>query len=352
MTLSYQYRIKQKRIKSEMSKNLYEILGIDRNATQDDIKKAYKKKARETHPDVGGSEEEFKLVNEAYSILSDPQKKNQYDNPRQQHFQQEFDMSDFFSQFGFGDFGGFGGFRSQQANQYHEDLDIYLSVDVPLTSIYQDKKVTVNFVRNVPCSSCDGSGVEESVDSAECLHCDGVGKTRRNGALFECGYCHGNGKIHTAECSTCNGAKVKPKNESISIDNIFVMTDEPQTISYRNYGHFSKYYRGRKGTLHLTLVPEINPKYVRHGMNLIYELELDYRTVINGGDIEYKHLDDKVYKIAIPEKSNKSSKFKLGGKGLLYRDKVTRADLILEVSIIIDYTIPEETKKKKKKGKK
>jgi molecular chaperone DnaJ len=327
-----------------MNRNLYEILGVDRSASQDDIKKAYKKKARETHPDTGGSEEEFKLVNEAYSLLSDPAKKQQYDNP-QQHFRQEFDMSDFFSQFGFGfDFG------AQQG--HYEDLDIHIQMNVPFTSIYQDKKVSVDFVRNVPCSTCDGTGVEESDDSVECLHCDGAGRMYRNATVLICDYCHGNGKIHSKHCTSCRGEKIKPKQETITIDNIFVMGEEPQTIAYRSHGHFSKYYRGRKGSLHITLIPEVNPNYTRHGMNLIHTFEVDYRTAIKGGDVEYKHLDDKVYKISIPPKSNKGSKLKMSGKGLLYRDKVTRADLILDLSLVIDYSLEDEPKKKSKKKKK
>lgn len=324
-----------------MNKNYYQILGIERNASPEEIKKAYKVKARQTHPDVGGNEEEFKLVNEAYSVLSDQQKKNTYDNPNQFHHNHfEFDMNDFFGGFGFG-------FNMRQ--EEFENLDIQTSVNVSLSDIYQDKKATVNFTRNVPCGKCDGTGVEESEESVECLHCDGSGRKRRNGLLVECEYCQGHGSIHTAKCSSCKGEKLKPKNETLTVDNIFILGEEPRTLSYRFFGHFSKKNRGKRGNLIITLVPEVDERYTRIGTNLIYDMDIDYRTAITGGDIEYNHLDGKTYKIKVPEKSNKGSKFKLSGKGLLNRDKQTRGDLIINLSIIIDYSIEDKKDKKKKK---
>jgi molecular chaperone DnaJ len=319
--------------------NFYNILGVDKNTSQDEIKKRYRELAKQHHPDRGGDGEMFKKIQEAYEVLSDPQKKQAYDNPRQSsHFQ--FDMSDFFQGFGF-DFG---------FNDPHkkEDLDIHVSYNVPLTHIYQDIKADINFVRRVPCGTCDGIGYEPSSDSVDCLHCEGRGKQIRHGMLINCDYCSGCGQIHSKTCSVCKGDKLKNKQESISIDNIFVLGDEPHRLSYRHYGHFSK-HGSRRGDLYITLVPEKNDSYIRHNSNLLYIMEIDYRLAMNGGEVEYKHLDDKTYKIKIPEKSNKGSKFKLSGKGMLNRDKSTRGDLIIELSIIIDYSIIDKPNKKKKK---
>jgi molecular chaperone DnaJ len=321
--------------------NFYNILGVDKNTSQDEIKKKYRDLAKQHHPDRGGDGEMFKKVQEAYETLSDPQRKQAYDNPNQHHSHFEFDMSDFFQNFGFGDFG----FSNPHKK---ENLDIHVTYNIPLANIYQDIKADIKFVRQVPCGTCDGIGYEQSSDSVDCLHCEGTGKQRRHGMILNCDYCSGCGQIHSKACSTCNGEKLRNKQESIGIDNICTMGEEPQRLSYRHYGHFSK-YGTRRGDLYITLIPQQNPNYIRHNNNLLYIMDVDYRLAMNGGEVEYKHLDDKTYKIKIPEKSNKGSKFKLSGKGMLNRDKTTRGDLIIELSIIIDYSIIEEHKKKKKK---
>jgi molecular chaperone DnaJ len=314
--------------------NFYDILGVDRNASHDEIKKKYRELAKQHHPDKGGDSETFKKVQEAYDTLSDSQKRQEYDNPRQQAHGFDFNVNDFFQSFGF----GFG----QNANPFQqENLDINITHKITLKNIYQDTKADIYFIRQVPCGTCDGIGYVASSDSVECLHCEGRGRIHRHGMAILCDYCSGNGQIHSKKCNTCHGEKLKTKKDNVSVDNIFVLGDEPQRLSYRGYGNFSK-HTSRRGDLHITLVPEKNNSYARHGSNLLYTMEVDYRLAINGGEVEYKHLDDKTYKIKIPEKSNKGSKLKLSGKGMLNRDKVTRGDLIIELSIIIDYSIGSE----------
>jgi molecular chaperone DnaJ len=314
--------------------DLYDILGVDKNSTPDEIKKKYRDLAKQHHPDKGGDAEMFKKIQDAYDTLSNPQKKQQYDNPRQsQHF--EFDMSDFFQGFGF----GFDSNFAHSGNPFQrENLDINLTHHIPLKHIYQDIKADISFIRQCPCGRCDGVGYEVSDDSVECLHCEGSGRQQRHGMNIICDYCNGSGQIHSKKCSTCNGEKLKPKHDKVTVDNIFVLGVEPQTLTYRGYGNFSK-HKAKRGNLHITLMPENSKNYIRSGVNLLYVLDIDYRLAISGGEVEYKHLDDKTYKIKIPEKSNKGSKFKLSGKGMLNRDKTSRGDLIIELSLIIDYTI-------------
>ncbi len=316
--------------------NYYDILGVPKTATPEEIKKKYRDLAKQHHPDKGGDEEMFKKIGTAFETLSDPKKRQQYDNPNP--FSNgfgtsvEFDINDIFSQFGFG--GGFGNRRQE----HYEELDITVQKEIPFKYIYQDKHVDITFTRNVSCGHCDGSGVEDGVDSVDCLNCESSGHVRKNGGYMKCQLCQGKGKIHSNKCTKCDGKKVNVKSETVTIDNVFVMRRDPQRLVYRGYGHFSKFYSGKKGDLNIILVPEVLDNYVISGFDLIYNLEVDYRVAIDGGDIEYKHLDDKTYKITIPAKSNKGSKFKLQGKGLMMRDKKTRGDLIIDLSIMIDYS--------------
>ncbi len=322
-----------------MKQDYYNILGVDKNTSPEELKAAYRKKAKEHHPDKGGDAEQFKIINSAYETLSDPQKRREYDNPNQfsnfqgSPFGQEFnfDFDSIFNQF------NFGGHRKQE---FREDLDIRLTVDIPFKTIYQDKPLEIKYYKNTPCSKCNYTGVEESDDSADCLHCDGKGhSTKFGGNKTTCNYCHGSGKIHTKACSQCDGNKVESKLETITMDNVFILGEEPQRMAYRGSGHFSRYYPGRRGDLIILLNPIVDGKYLRQGVNLLHQLDIDYRTAIEGGEIEYTHLDDKIYKIRISEKSNKGTKLKMTGKGLLQRDKKTRGDLIIELSIIINYAI-------------
>ncbi len=321
-------------------KDYYKILGVDKSATQEQLKSAYRAKAKEHHPDKGGDAEVFKSINEAYETLSDSNKRSQYDNPNPfgnfsgggnpfgQGSPFGFDFGDIFSQFNSGNF----------RQEFREDLDIRVSVEIQFKSIYQDKPLEVSYYKYVPCTKCNYTGVEDSSDSDECLHCDGKGhSTNRTGQRKSCEYCHGSGKIHTKQCSHCDGKKVESKFETLTLDNVFMLGEEAQKLVYRGSGHFSRYYPGKTGSLVIQLIPIVDRKYVRSGANLIYELDIDYKIAIEGGEIEYTHLDDKTYKVKIPAKSNKGSRLKMGGKGLLHRDKQHRGDLIFDICIVIKY---------------
>lgn len=306
--------------------NYYELLGVNKNSSEEEIKIAYRNKAKEHHPDKGGNVEKFKEIQSAYETLSDPKKRKLYDNPQ---------TSNPFGNFGF-DFGDiFQQFNFRGRQEFVEDLDIRVSVEVPFKNVYQNKPVDVNYYKHSPCSKCDGTGVEESEDSDECLHCGGIGHSKKDNT--KCNYCNGSGKIHTKQCTNCDGKKIETKLDTITIDNIFMMGDEPQRLAYRGNGHSSRYYPGKNGSVIITLYPTSTDKYIRQDVNLLYIFDIDYRIAIEGGEVEFTHLDDKTYKLKIPKKSNKGTKLKMTGKGLLHRDRKTRGDLIIELSIVINY---------------
>ena len=320
----------------DLNKNYYQALGLDKNATDDDIKKAYRKAAVQHHPDKGGDAEQFKIINEANTILSDQSSKHEYDNksphgktynPRSTH--------DFF---GGGNpfedmFRNFSSFSYRQ--EPIENLDIKVQLDVTLQDIYQNKNKEIKYTRDVPCSYCDATGFEQDDDYSDCETCGTRGYNTQNGTV--CQTCSGTGKKYKNTCKKCSGSKIGKKQESINIESIFNLQGS-QNLLYRGLGNFSKNHRNKAGSLVIYINEIPNDLYERtDNGDLIYNLNLNFTDAILGKNFELKHLDDKTYNIKIPEKTEEGKKFKLSGKGLLQRNGV-RGDLIIICNIIIDYS--------------
>jgi len=299
----------------DVNKNYYSILELDKNSSDDEIKKSFRSLSKIHHPDKGGDDNIFKEINEANSILSDSNKRNQYDvqsphgrsyNPNRGGFNPfGGGSSQFESDFGFNinDFfqrSGFGGFNR---NEVFEDLDIEIAVQVSLEDVYNNKTNDITYNRYVVCDTCRGSG--------------------KNG---------------DNTCTTCNGTKVKYIKQTLPISNVFIVSDMQRTISFDNYGNSSKHFSNRVGRLYLTLIPLPNNNYIKSGRDLFYKKELDFRTAILGGNFEYKHLDGKTYSVKIPEKTSNGSRFKLKDKGMMFNAIGNRGDLYIDIQIIIDYT--------------
>lgn len=324
-----------------MKKDYYKILGVDKNSSTEDIKKAYRTLSKTHHPDMGGDGEKFKEINEAYGVLGEPQKRQQYDSPPQRGFR----IEDFFEGFGFSQpgsgFGGFGGFNngSPFQQQIYEQLDMQFTQRISMQDIYMDKRVSIDFDKDVLCTRCDGLGVIPGPDSTECLHCEGKGQVHGH----RCNYCNASGEIHTNQCEVCKGEKVVNKKETVNIDNVFVL-QQTQQVSYRGMGHASRQQRGRNGDVHVTLVPEMLPNYERQGANLLYKMKVNFLDAIAGSATEYIHLDGKKLNVKIPAKINNGHKLKLTGQGMLQQDKRSRGDLIIQVELTIDYNTFDASK--------
>jgi molecular chaperone DnaJ len=318
-----------------LNKNYYEVLGVSRTSDEATVKQAYRNLSKTHHPDKGGNEEKFKEVNEAFSVLGSKDKKQKYDrdSPNGANYNPNSFNGGFwdFSSNNF-DFQGFGG----GFNSFFEDLDIKTRKEVSLKDIYNDNSITLDFTRNVPCSRCDGMGVEESKDSDECSICEGKGVRDNGYHKLSCEYCNGSGTIHTKQCTKCTGRKLNAKKESITVDNTHVLREE-QSMAYGGMGNFSTLNRRTKGNLIITLVPERQSVYRREGDNLLISVDVDFVTAILGGSFEHEHLDGKTYSIKIPASTNNGNKFKLSGKGMFRQDKRSRGDLIFLVNLVIDY---------------
>lgn len=322
-------------------KDYYAILGVARNATDAEIKTAYRSLTKIHHPDKGGDEDKFKEINEAYSTLGDVNKRGAYDTPPQQ--QPRFE--DFFQHFGFsGDFGG-GGFGGgfggggnpfQQPRYPQEDLSIVIEHHIPFVDIYNDTPQEVVYERFIQCPACDATGLDHNSNFTECKNCDGSGNDPNMGRGTKCNVCDGKGGAYEKKCPRCNGNKMVSRTERVTVNNVFSVV-QTQTVSYRGMGHLSQYENGRQGDTVIHFIPSSLEGYTRQHANLLFKMPIHFQDAIDGANINYKHVNGKVVTIKLPKDSKNGSKLKLSGLGLLQPDKRSRGDLLIEVDVVIDY---------------
>lgn len=312
-------------IKTEQ-RDYYEVLEVSKNATEDEIKKAYKRLAVKYHPDKNPgdheAEEKFKELSNAYDTLSNPQKKEAYDNPYSNmggepgmHFSHDF-------------FGGGG--MSQHA---YISLDVTKNVTITLEDIYNNKPLHINYERLCQCESCLGTTFDQS-KGVKCVACNGAGRFNH---IMVCGHCKGTGKIFSKndKCQTCSGKGVKKEPMDVEL-NISGVRKENITYNMRGYGNYHPDYGGH-GSLVLGIKVMIPEEYVVTEDVLYHTIDVHFQDAIEGGDLMYKHLDGKTYKLAIKPKTNSDDLLKMSGKGML-NNIATRGDLIHKVNIVIDYS--------------
>jgi len=342
----------------DYNKNYYQVLGLDKNCSQDDIKKAYRKLAHQYHPDKNHGNKEFEnkfqQINEANSILSDNNQKKEYDqrspngneyspfsgspfsgSPFGGGFEFHFNnggMDDIFNQF-FGRTNG-GGFNpwGQQREEFRENLDINASINITLKQIYTNENIIIKYNKFVHCDDCKGTGFDKTSHSDTCEICNGTGLNNNR----TCEYCQGEGKIHTGQCKTCKGEKIIMKETEITLQNVAQLRNNIKN-AHGGYGHQSKHYRDKVGNLilHININRSDNYKIVNN-YDLYETLDIHFKDAIDGSEISYKHIDDTEIKIKLPEKSKNDDNLKISNKGLL-KNNNTRADLYLKINIIIDY---------------
>lgn len=334
-----------------MNKNYYDILGVDKNSTQDEIKKSYRKKAMELHPDKNPNnpevEQKFKEVSEAYETLSDENKRRNYDTfgksgGGNSGFGGGFE--DIFSRFKdmFG--GGFGGF-----NDVKKGNDIRISVSVNLNDIIFgcDKKIKIK--RNKKCNTCSGQGGTELYT---CFSCNGNGQKidvqrtpfGMSQVVKICDICNGSGKIPKVKCKPCNGNGISSVEDTIDIK-IPAGSANGMQMTIENYGHDIK--GGDPGDL-LILINEIrDDKFIREGNNLVYKLNISIYDAILGCN-KFVTTPHGEISINVPEGCNYGKIFTFKGKGIPNLSMNGRiygsGDLLVEIIIEIPKNIPETEK--------
>ncbi|MBO7192835.1 MAG: molecular chaperone DnaJ [Bacteroidaceae bacterium] len=349
-------------------RDYYEVLGVDKNASANDIKKAYRKLAIQYHPDKNPdnkeAEEKFKEAAEAYSVLSDPDKKARYD---QFGFEgvngaggggfsgAGMDINDIFSMFGdifggHGGFGGFGGFGGGNAGPAkHRGSDQRVKVKLTLQEIANGVTKKFKLKKYVTCTHCNGSGAENGAVET-CPDCKGTGRVVRTQQSFfgmmrsevACPRCNGQGKIVKDKCRHCNGDGIVMGEEIVEV-NIPAGVYEGMQLSMRGKGNAGK-FNGIPGDLLILVEEEKHPTLVRDENDLIYSLLLDIPTASLGGFAEIPTIDGKA-KVTIDPGTQPGKVLRLRGKGLPSLNGYGKGDIVVNVSVYIPETLSKDEKK-------
>lgn len=337
-------------------RDYYEVLGLSKGASDDEIKKAYRKMAKENHPDLHpgdkACEERFKEINEAYEVLSDPDKKAKYD----QYGHAAFDPSaGFGGGAGFGDFGdifgGFGGFGdifgdifggggARQSNAPRKGESIRTNVSISFEEAAFGCKKDITIARIEQCPDCKGSGAAAGTTPEVCPDCKGTGSVRTTQRTplgmvqsnAPCSKCRGTGKIIHQPCPSCHGMGSVRKQHKINVT-IPAGIDDGQTVSVRGQGSAGA-NGGPAGDLLVYVIVRPHARFERDGANVILEQEISYVHAVLGGDIEVPTLDGNV-KLSIPEGTQTGSVFRMRGKGIPYLRGSGRGDQFVSVKVAV-----------------
>ena len=338
-------------------RDYYEVLGLQKGATADEIKKAYRRLAKENHPDLHpgdkACEERFKEVNEAYEVLSDDDKRAQSD----QYGHAAFDPSagfgggagfggfGGFSDFGdlgdiFGDIFGFGGGASRHPNapRKGDNIRAQLNVSFEEAAFGCKKEVTVGRVEQ--CPDCKGNGCAPGTTPEVCPDCKGTGSVRTTQrtpfgmaqSTAPCSKCRGTGKIIHQPCPTCRGMGIIRKQHKISVS-VPAGIDDGQTISLRGQGN-SGANGGPQGDMLVTIIVRPHARLERDGSSVLLEQEISYAQAALGAEIEVPTLDGKV-QLTIPEGTQPDAVFRMRGKGIPYLRGSGRGDQFVTIRIAV-----------------
>ena len=291
-------------------KDYYKILGVSKDSSQDEIKKAFRQLARKYHPDINqtdkNAEEKFKEINEAFQVLGNPEKREQYDRFGTSAFGQEdlkgfrgqgFNFEDLFADLGFGDiFDIFNHRRSGRGYEdYGEGADLRYDIEITLEEAFHGVKKTIQIPMNELCKKCKGVGAEPK-HLKECDKCEGKGKikiTRRQGftqftTISSCDKCHGFGKVASEYCNACKG---RGKTEKISKINLKIPKgiDHGQYLKIKGKGEVGK--NAPSGDLYVVVHIKEHSEFKRENENLFLDKKIDLTTAIFGGGIEIKNID-------------------------------------------------------------
>ncbi|MDR0565838.1 MAG: molecular chaperone DnaJ [Prevotellaceae bacterium] len=350
-------------------RDYYEILGVNKNAGAEEIKKAYRKKAIEFHPDKNPgnkeAEEKFKEAAEAYDVLSTPEKRQRYDQFGHAGLGASgsgaygFTMDDIFSNFGdifgsafggsarFSRFSGFGG-QAQAPTAYGSDIRVRVRLSLKDIVYGVDKKLKVR--KMVACTTCHGSGAKDRNSVATCTTCRGTGQIShvvntmlgRMQTAAVCPKCHGEGKIITNPCPDCSGHGIVQRDEEISFK-IPPGMYEGMQLNVNGKGNAAR-RGGRNGDLLVVIEEEKNDELVRDGNNLIHNLFISIPEAAMGATVEVPTVDGKA-KITIKAGVQPGAILRLSGKGLPVVNRYGTGDLLVYVNVWVPKKLDREEKK-------
>lgn len=331
-----------------MAKNYYDILGVEKSATKDEIKKAFRKLAHKYHPDKGGGDEQkFKEISEAYSVLGDDRKRAEYDSygstfgtggfnwnqagfdPTQ--FDMQFDFGDLFSEF-------FGGRRERRGR------DISVDISIPFVDSIFGTRRSVILTKTGTCKTCTGTGAKPGTQQVTCTVCNGKGKVHESkrsilgtfSTVMTCTTCHGLGKIPKERCSECRGAGVRRAEEEFSVV-IPPGIESGEMIRLAGAGEATSH--GASGDLYIKIHVEPHPVFRRDGHNLVMNLPVKLTDALLGSTYTLNTLDGEE-KLRIPPGIASGEILRIEGKGVIV-GKGKRGDLLVRVQV----TLPKKLSK-------
>jgi len=337
-------------------KDYYQVLGVDRNASQEEIKKAFRQLARKYHPDVAGrqSEEKFKEINEAFQILSNPQKRAQYDQFGNAAFRPE-DLAGFrwpsfdelFRDFGFGDiFDVFSGFRERKKTGPEEGADLRYDLEISLENAFSGLTEKIDVPSFVTCKTCDGTGAKQG-SLKSCPNCNGTGEVRRIQRstfaqivnITTCNKCNGSGKIKEKPCEDCNGAGRIKRTKRIEVK-IPRGVDTGSYLRIAGQGE-AGYNGGPPGDLYVVIHVKQHPIFDRHENDLFCQTTIPLVQAILGGEIEVPTINGKA-KLKIPAGTQSHTVFRLKGQGMPELHTSKRGDQLVKIIVKIPEKLTEK----------
>jgi molecular chaperone DnaJ len=342
-----------------MAKNYYETLGVDKQASKEEVKKAFRKLAQKHHPDKGGDEKKFKEITEAYSTLSDDGKRREYDSGGQtfgggqsasgagfgfdpSQFNgaggMQFDFSDLFGDM----FGGGAGGRIKRGR------DISMDIEITFRESVEGTKRQVLVTKVGKCDTCHGSGAKPDTEMKICSVCNGAGRVHetRNSPLGSfssvrvCSACEGSGKIPKEKCATCAGHGVLKKEQEL---NISVPAGIDGGEMLRMPGHGEAVKGGASGDLYVKVHVKPHPVFHKDGMNLVMHLPMKLTDALVGTTVTIKTIDDKNLEVKIPPMTAPEETLRLRSKGVRIENQA--GDLLIRLSITMPKKLSNKTKK-------
>ena len=333
-------------------KDYYELLGIERGASADEIKKAYRGKAKELHPDRNSdnpnAEEQFKEVNEAYDVLKDPDKKAAFDRFGHAAFeggmgagqrrggQQDFAgaFSDVFDDL-FGDFMGGGGGRGGGGQRASRGSDLRYNLRISLEDAFTGIQKTINVPTAVVCGSCNGTGAEGGAEPVNCPTCSGMGKVRAQQGFFTvertCPTCSGLGQIIKNPCQTCGGVGRIEKERALSV-NIPAGVETGTRIRLAGEGEAGM-RGGPTGDLYIFIEVSEHDLFARDGTHLFCRVPVSLSSAALGGDIEVPTIDGGRSRVKVPAGSQSGKQMRLRNKGMPALRQGPAGDMFIELAV-------------------
>ena len=354
-----------------MSNDYYKILGVAKGASEDDIKKAYRKLAHQFHPDKkGGDEQKFKEINEAYQTLSNKEKRAQYDR-----FGKTFDGAGGgpggfggFSQGGFGfdfqggDFGDLGdifeaffdGMGGQKRRTYAHGSDLEMTQEITLEEAYQGVEKSISYKANIRCATCDGLGHDAKAVFSQCKKCDGRGEIRETRSTFfgnfaqvkTCAECHGVGQVPDKRCRTCNGTGTVKGEKRMTVK-LLPGIAEGQIIKMNGAGNAGE--RGSPdGDLFLHIRVKPHHLFVRRDDHLVVEKKvalvdlLAYVADANAHPIIVPTIAGEQHALSIPRDFTFDEPFRIAGAGMPHFNRMGKGDLFVHFKIVSPHKMSKE----------